>query len=40
MQRTTSGTPFKLKGSPFKQTTSENLGQAVTNANELVNVLI
>ncbi len=38
MTRYKKGAPFKLKGSPFKQTTTESAGQAVTDQNELVNV--
>mgnify|MGYP006242084879 CR=1 FL=1 len=39
MTRYKNGAPFKLKGSPFKQTTNtESVGQAVTDKNELVNV--
>lgn len=46
MMRKSAGTPFKLKGAPFKSddlpegvtTSSEDLGQAVNNDNHLVNV--
>ena len=39
MTRYKNGAPFKLKGSPFKQTTKdESVGQAITDKNELVNV--
>ena len=46
MMRKSAGTPFKLKGAPFKNddlpegvtTSSEDLGQAVNDQNHLVNV--